>query len=221
MFLKDKTGFNDLGTFEGGNFATGTGINDKGQILGSATDKEGVEHVVVYDGSSFIDLGTSQYAVADRLTNRGTVLAMIDNPVANSRFSVVPIRDLDPAAMNGAGTVATVHYVSGPTRRFAYQVWMPHGQEIQKLEGIYGVIDSIDMNRDGVVVGTERGREFFRTAFVSRNAHLVYLDHLIPRNRGWNVYKAGAINDKGQIAAIAEDFNGDYHMVLLTPTKGM
>jgi hypothetical protein len=35
------------------------------------------------------------------------------------------------------------------------------------------------------------------------------------------VYKAGAINDKGQIAGIAEDFNGDYHLVLLTPTKGM
>jgi len=70
-----------------------------------------------------------------------------------------------------------------------------------------------------VVVGTERGRQFQKSGFVSRDGQLVYLNSLIPRNRGWEIYTAGAINSKGQIAGTAVDFDNNYHVVLLTPQK--
>jgi len=57
-FILDKNGFRDLGTLTGGDSVEAAAINNKGQIVGSATTAEGETHAFLFDGGKMIDLGT-------------------------------------------------------------------------------------------------------------------------------------------------------------------
>lgn len=57
-FILDKNGFRDLGTLPGGDTVEAAAINNKGQIVGSATTADGETHAFLYEDGKMTDLGT-------------------------------------------------------------------------------------------------------------------------------------------------------------------
>jgi len=56
-FIYDKTGFRDLGTLAGGDTVEVSGINNLGEVVGSATTGDGETHGFVYTNGKMYDLG--------------------------------------------------------------------------------------------------------------------------------------------------------------------
>jgi len=75
-FILDKSGFRDLGMLPGGDTVEVAAINNKGQIVGSATTADGETHAFLYDGGKMVDLGTldgtDSYATA--INDNGTIV---------------------------------------------------------------------------------------------------------------------------------------------------
>lgn len=75
----------------------------------------------------------------------------------------------------------------------------------------YGINDS------DCIVGYSPGPKIIATAFVWRNGVMTSLNDLVPPDTGIRFITATAINNSGQITAVAEDENGQLASVLLTP----
>lgn len=77
-----------------------------------------------------------------------------------------------------------------------------------------------NINVRGTVVGYSYTTEFGETpqhAFVWKNDKMIDLNKLLPKNSGWELSTARAINNRGQIVGEGK-FNGQQRAYLLTPT---
>ena len=113
-------------------------------------------------------------------------------------------------------------YASGGQEGF---IWLPEAayglsagmNSIGGLPG-YEKLSIFDINNSGQIVGHARtdGGTGPR-AVLWENGVFYDLNDLIPADSGYELHIASAINDEGQIAAIAEIMGGTYRAVLLTP----
>jgi probable HAF family extracellular repeat protein len=71
-------GFQDIGTLPGGTSVEVAGMNNLGQIVGSALTREGATHAFVYDGAKMIDLGTldGNASYATGINDRGVIVGV-------------------------------------------------------------------------------------------------------------------------------------------------
>jgi probable HAF family extracellular repeat protein len=235
-FVRDRSGtVLDLGPF------VASGLNDRGQIAGSAVSPNFDIRAVVWTAETgTTDLGGMNSRAID-INNRGVIAGEVqgqavvwtdigvwqelgilgDSPFEGPRFS-------SAHAINDRGWVVGT---STAPAGGAF-LWTPE-TGMENLGHLHTGLDvslshAADINQQGTVVGESLGwvvvageyEQVPPRAFVwTRRTGIMALDDLIPA--GWSITHVIAINDHDEILAIATDLTHDSsHTVVLEPTNG-
>ena len=98
----------ELGTLPGYSYSSPLGINNAGQVVGSAEDSDGNTHAVLYSGGTMMDLGAlPDYAqsVATSINNAGQVVGYVFNPQGDAHaflYSGGTMMDLNSLLLKGS-----------------------------------------------------------------------------------------------------------------------
>jgi probable HAF family extracellular repeat protein len=224
----------DLGALPNGPYSAGWGINNAGDVAGqSDTQVNGINivHAFVYtDATGMVDLNPAgPDAVAHDINDAGQVTGyrIVGGGVYHAfRWQGGAFVDLGVLpgmahsfgfAIEPGGTVAgSSKSASGNSERVARFV---AGVGPQDLGGSGQHNQAWGINAAQTVVG-QLGESAAR-AFVYTDAEgLRDMNTLIDRSQGWLLQTAFDINDDGVIVGRAyNNFDGETHAVLLTPTK--
>jgi probable HAF family extracellular repeat protein len=186
------------------------GINNAGQVVGEAAFDQGGLRAFLWQSDGIADLGTlgggwsSAYAINDA----GQVAGWAergDGRIVAVRWEPGAVRELGtlggPTSMaygiNEAGQVVGYSStVSGDDRAFLFD---PEDGMIA-LGTLGGYSVAYDVDNSARVVGeslTAGGRTH---AFLWQDGRMVDLNELLPADSGWELTRALAINDQGEIA---------------------
>jgi probable HAF family extracellular repeat protein len=237
----------DLGTLKGsGDFSRANGINANGQIIGFASEKPDFDSgrafiVSTFDRSHMIDLGTlgGAYAQAWGINDSGFVTG---NSEIKSDFGATHAFIWEKqAGMVDLGTLAgdfsygtfinaknhVVGYSTVDKDNERLHAFLHDGKQMLDLGSLGGAAFGNDLsyalgvNANDQVVGYSYRPINMRqqVAFVYSEGLMVDLNSLIMDSaQDYLLVSATAINDKGQIVALAlVRSTGAYHAVLLTP----
>jgi probable HAF family extracellular repeat protein len=203
----------DLGTL-GGNYAQALAINDSGFVTGNSErwgvftiQKPGTTHAFIWNvaGKAMFDLGTLggnfSYGTSINPSNHVAGYSTIDG--SDTRIHAFLH---DGKAMQDLGSLNADSEASD--RSFALGV-----NSADQVVG-YSYLPSSD-----VVVYPPAEDSLQQVAFVYSGGSMVDLNTRIgSASKQYKLHSATAINDKGQITAIAQDASTDsFHAVLLTP----
>jgi probable HAF family extracellular repeat protein len=219
-------------------------INNNGQVVGSAESSSGYTHAFLYDGTMHdidphVDGNTWSEAMAINNfgnaiinTNKGPYLYssstatnthltdILDPNGIWKSLSVVGINDSGEIVGSGfpwSDTHSHAFLYDGALHDLGTLAPTTHTSEAQL----------VSVNSSGVAVGTGIGYDFvptpgyiwpginYRALYFSSATGLIDLNTLVPTS-DWTIQNALAINDSGQIAAIAAK-GGIGHAILLTP----
>ena len=226
-FLYDGATMRDLGTL-GGSWSLAVAINAGGQVVGYAFPASGGAHAFLYDGATMRDLGTLggtgsvAYAINADGQVAGYSLTAVGGPHA-FLYDGTAMRDLGTlggssstaVAINASGQVVG-HALppSGGARAFLYD-----GTAMRDLGTLGGNhSDALGINAGGQVVGRAETSDGETHGFLYDGTAMRDLNSLLEASGdGWTVIEARAINDAGQIAAIASTPDATFRAVLLTP----
>ena len=184
-FLWKSGALTDLGTL-GGTSSQALGVDNMGQIIGSAQTSGGATHAFLWQPATatgttgtMTDLGVLTGSVssqANAINNNGAVVGYsTDSSNANHAFLWTP------ASANGAsGAMTDLGLLAGGTSSQANA-----------------------LNNSGLIVGeaTVAGGGGYH-AVLWRNGTIIDLNTLLAPNSGWVLYDATGINDHGQIVGI-------------------
>jgi probable HAF family extracellular repeat protein len=194
-FMWDRGVMTDLPHLGGGG-AYGWDINDAGQAVGSSntaivTQLGPMPHAVLWQNGTATDLG------------------------------VVPgQQDSGASAINSLGQIVGSSGTMDPdTYEITSRAFLYENGEMKPLPVPSWEAYAADINDGGVVVGTMRaagGLSKFH-AYVYADGVATNLNTLVQNGSGLHLAYAYAINNAGQIAAVALDGQARYHAVLLTP----
>lgn len=201
------------------------GINSTGVVAGAValdrSDRPGM-HAAIWKDGVLIDIGAqgTVFSVARAINDNGAVAGEAQ---LTGGTDIRQAFLYDATGMHGLGTLGgygswandvnnsnTVVGGSGVSdakvSAFIYQ------NGVMTAMDLPGYSDALDVNNSGVAVGycSDGG-------FVYANGHGTLLDTLIDPAGGWHVTHAGAINDLGQIGALACKSGGFCSATVLTP----
>jgi probable HAF family extracellular repeat protein len=234
-FFRDRSGtILDLGPF------VATGLNDHGQVAGSAALPNFETRAVVWTAvTGTTDLGAPN-SRAQEINNRGVIAGEVqgqaavwtgigvwqelgvlgDSPFDGSRFS-------SAYAINDRGwVVGTSTAPAGGAFLWTPQTGMKNLGDLHPRSDI-SLSDASDINKHGTVIGTSLGWIYFAgeyemvppRAFVwTRRTGMLALDDLVPA--GWSISHVIAINDQEEILATASHLNNRSRTVVLEPVHG-
>jgi probable HAF family extracellular repeat protein len=176
------------------------GINDAGQIAGTATHSASGTHAFVTVGGVALDLGTLGGAVsfATEVNDVGEVAGysyIFSNTITQS-FHAFRWKDANTNGQSDAGEMQDLGTLGG-RHSYAY-----------------------DINDSGLVVGRSEitaGSSATRAFIWSSTGGLQDLNNVVP-GTGWTFQEAHAINDRGQIVGFGLNPDGKVRGFLLTPT---
>jgi probable HAF family extracellular repeat protein len=225
----------DLGALPGGISSGAMGINDSGQVVGSANAPGYAQHAFLYTGGAMTDLGTlgGIHSSAYGINNAGQVVGGAYRADGNSHaflYTGGAMADLGTLGgswsvargINNGGQVVGCAYTAGEVgHAFLYSggvmtdLGTPSGGESYA----YGI------NNGGQVVGYASGGgavNSYRLAFLYSGGVMTDLNALISSDSGWTLIEATAINDLGQIVGYGRrqyspGMYGPDRAVLLTP----
>lgn len=235
-----STGFHDLGSWDNaGLSAIGEGINNSGQIVGSATDSSGHSHVFVHTGDGSLspstdDRGTlgGAHGFGRAINSSGQIVGW-SNPSGSPYYHAFlhmgngplsPSDDLGTLGgttsaaygINGNGQVVgnSTFDSSGYTHAFLWQ----SGTGMQDLGTLGGTTSAAyGINSSGLVVGDAFTAGGADHAFVrDPNGAMRDLNGLIDPSSGWTLQVANGINNSGQIVGSGL-IGGNTHAFLVTP----
>ena len=202
-FLWQNGRITKLGTL-GGERSGATAINDRGQIIGGGTTKNGSGHAILWEKGHLTDVGgdRSLYAV----NNYGQV---IGGPGflsgqgflwANGKHRDIAI---SPRAINERGQVAGAIEATGPPphgtpRRAA--LW-EHGRTVD-LGSLGGLSAASALNERGMIVGFSQTASGDFHIVLWENGRMIDLANLGGKTGPGYGAREIAINDRGQILAI-------------------
>jgi len=210
-----STGMLDLGTL-GGAYAQALGINDAGMVTGNAqkgsvavgVDQPAASHAFLWSAKmGMLDLGTlaGEFSYGTFINARNHVVGYSTIDKENDRvhaflFNGEKMQDLGSLS---AGSAAS-------DRSFALGV-----NDNDEVVGHTYLPDSGPGMGAGAIYAPRQ------VAFVYRNGTMVDLNNLIgDEAKNYQLYSATAINNNGQIAALALDLRANvFRAVLLTPRK--
>lgn len=184
-----------------GNRSGAEAINDRGQIVGGSTINRRVgvyflQHAFLWQSGKMRDLGAlpgDRWSQATGINNKGQVVGL-------------------------SRKVTTEEDVREPGRERAF-VWGKGGMtDLKTLGGLRSFAAGI--NNRGQIVGKSTLRPGSDTehACLWSGGKLYDLNALIPKNSGWVLARAAAINDGGDIVGTGT-LHGEEHAFLLTPTS--
>jgi probable HAF family extracellular repeat protein len=215
----------------GGIFSFASTINNKGQVVGNSSTSSGTSHAFVLSDGNITDLGTlnnQKFSNATSINNRGQIVGYSAND--DSASQCVLWEDLKikatfggeyshcfPYAINNAGqVVGSGSSDQGVTRAFLWEKGKDKSQDLGTLGGKSTYARGI--NNTGKVVGTSDSYSGKPRAFLWVKGKLFDLNNFLPKNSGWELTGASAMNNKGQIVGTGT-FNGQPRAFLLTPVR--
>lgn len=220
----------------GGTTSVALGINDSDEIVGYSTTGGDALTKAFYwsEGSGMVGLpspvgATETYAYD--ISNSGYVVGTSASQLSAAKpyiwddgvISPLPIpgaaRTGGAAAVNNAGVAVGTYEINQYLGTFAAVSWQ-NGQmtELGYLGGPYPYAKSSDINNLGQIVGTSNSANGY-TGFLWMNGTMYDLRSLLaPGFETVEITSAGAINDRGQIAAGAI-INGRTTAIILNPTS--
>jgi len=187
-FLWEKGSMVNLGNF-GGTCTFAFALNNRGQVVGgSSLAGDQVQHPFLWDRGSILDLGTFGGDV-------GTAIA-INDPGAVVGYATYPGDQVFHAFLWRHGKKRDLGTLAGDSFSFGF-----------------------DINARGQVVGSSSKSDFsqFRAFLWEDGGPIVDLNALIPANSALYLTIPDTINDRGEIAGVGLDANGDEHAFLLVP----
>jgi probable HAF family extracellular repeat protein len=240
-YLWSKGEVNDLGTF-GGAWSAARGINDNGDVAGSAALLDGTEHAFLYRRGTKQDLGVfgAARSEATAINNQGQIVInrTFDTNVDEVTVAAIlsdgvlqEIGSLGGQFTQGLGINSLGHVVG-----ISQRVWPPPGGEdlhafffhdgqIEEIASASALPDTGSytkaINDHDEIVGS-----WYRTfdaetvygGFLFQNGVRTDISELLPPDSGWTINTADAINNLGQIAGTGFH-NGIQRIYLLSPPK--
>ena len=226
-----------LGSLPGYPYSEARGVNDAGQVAGSAETgghdrwRASVARAFLWDSGQMTDLGTlgGPYSRAYGINSAGVIVGKADTPVFGQThaFAWSDGQMQDLGTLGGANSLAyrvndrgqAVGYSEIGAGAARHAFLMVDGV-MHDLGILPGLDDSVayDVNDAGEAVGTAAptpDRPGTR-ALLWRGGRVVDLNGLLPPNSGWTLGEAHAINNRGQIAGMGR-FHGSPRAFLLTP----
>jgi probable HAF family extracellular repeat protein len=244
--LFDSTGAGkniDLGILPGGGqYSRAHSINDKGQIVGYASNISGYSRATLFDstgGGKNIDLGTlgGMASQANSINSGGQIVGFAFNIYERDRATLFDSTgagdNIDLGILPGGGySIASSINDSGQIVGYADN---NSGYSYATLFDSTGAGDNIDLgtipggkdsfacsiNNSGQIVGWSFNNftESRATLFDPSGAgHNIDLNTLLPQDSGWTLYEAYSINDNGWIVGCGLNSpTGSGHAFLLGP----
>jgi probable HAF family extracellular repeat protein len=186
-FLWENGKMENLGNF-GGTCTFAFNLNNRGQVIGASTLKGDEEqHPFLWDQGTLTDLGTFGGSFGNAISLNE------DGKVVG--FASLPGDQIYHAALWTEGRMTDLGTLAGDTNSFAF-----------------------DVNSKGQIIGGSADAQFenFRGVLWERDGHAVDLNSLV---QGSNLLLStpANINNKGEIAGIGTDSNGNEHVFVLIP----
>jgi len=207
----------DLGTLGGGS-SVALGVNDTGQVVGSADTPQGLRHAYLWENGVMVDLGTLGYpppaqSEAWDINNQGVVVGPVGGGDPNKAFiweNGVQTELGNPQVLktaygvNDAKQVVGIYIVAPSGDRHAF-LWE---NGIMMDLGTLGGTNSIawDVNMGGQVVGSSFITGGGENAFLWENGTMTDLGSL-----GLGGSAAFSINDLGEVVGWAQRDSKAYH----------
>ena len=228
-FLWDKSKMHDLGILNGGMFSSANAINDHGQIVGLA-DTNQQSHAFLWN-QHMVDMGALpgyHGSVATAINARGTIVGSttldIDGGahafVRNGNYvhTLASLPGLKGSIARDINDEGAVVGYSGSSVRTSRPVLWKDGEvtDLNENAPYHGGM-ATGINHDGVIVGYYQGKAETRAA-LWLDGRMADLNLLIPKNSGWTLLMATAINDHGQIVGKGR-YSGREIGFLISPTK--
>jgi probable HAF family extracellular repeat protein len=187
-FLYSSGAALDLGTLPGGSWAAAYGINDAGQVVGTAGDAAGDSRAFLCSGGTMLDLGAlsgGSNSAANAINASGQIVGMADNSSGWGH-----------AFLYSNGTMQDLGVLPGTEKSTALA--------INQSGQVVGEADS--------------GPYSVSHAFVYTGGTVLDLNGLIDPSSGWVLQCADGINDRGQIVGYGVNPGGQTDAFLLTPS---
>lgn len=233
----------DLGVLPNFARSTAVGINNNGQIVGTATRSDGITHAFLVSGGKTTDLGTlpgGTFSAAAGINDAGEIIGTADNAAGTTvpfLFCNGVMHDLSgpgglpglPTAINNSGQIAGNRITDIPSgvvglpddmiiNGFLWTPATPNGLT-GTAQDLGEAVFTTALNASGVVVGTAGSAISTSHAFVLRDGMNLDLNGLIPGNSGVILDQAVGINGVGQIIVNGR-IGFEFHAFLLTPNAG-
>jgi probable HAF family extracellular repeat protein len=201
------------------------GINDGGQIVGSAINANGNNDAFIYSNGTVTDLcvgsaininANGQVVGAD--TTNGKPMAFLYSNGTMTHLGTLPNYTYGSIAfaINADGQIAGTSYYTNNqyARAFLYS-----NGTMTDLGMLRGYLQSwaYGINDNGQVVGEVATSSGNSTAFLYNNGTMTDLNKLIDPASGWTLVNANAINNSGQIVGYGYNSHGQQDAFLLTP----
>jgi probable HAF family extracellular repeat protein len=187
-------GMKNLGTLGGDSINTVSGLNDKGEVIGSMYLKGDTKnHPYLWDGRQLLDLRT------------------FGGP------------DGDAESINDAGEVVGWGKTTKPCPQnegLMSAAFLWKNDHKTKIGTVPGTVrsDANSINSKSQVVGSQRNCDAsFVTGYLWQHGATADLNTLIPPSSALHVYAPIEINDRGVVAGLGTLPNGDVHALLLVP----
>jgi probable HAF family extracellular repeat protein len=205
------------------------GINNSGQIVGTADPGPLRSRALLYEDGEWTDLGTlpgDLWSAGGAINGSGEVVGSSGNRSGSRVFLWQKDLGMVELGSPGAGHVFVSALTEdgrlagtfGPwesSRPFVYR-----DSEFLELGTLPGddSAGATGMNLSGLVVGTSRRGSGDQHPFLwHEELGMVDLNEVIPPNSGWELISAAAINDTGQIVGTGR-IGGQTHAFILDPT---
>lgn len=228
--------------FPGGTEATA--INDSGVVIGEGWLNNYSFHIFLYENGQMVDIGPpgSFQAAPAAINDAGEIIgsyytSSTDNGqflYSNGRFTKLaagpPGTTVTANAINNNGViVGAISYNTNSTVSHAALYSKGIWTDLGTLPGATTGTAAVGINTAGQIIAVAGYRVTSYHPFIPaktvaciiQNGVVVNLNTLIPTNSGFNLSRAIAINDAGQILCNTKTQNGvlvsNEHAVLLTP----
>lgn len=222
-----------LGGFSGSPYSSrAAGINDAGQVVGSAWNTQGTQRATIISNGSLVDLGNlmlNGYSAGNAINNSGQVTGEAQTPYGGHAFITRNGEMVDLGAfawgvsrgwaINDIGQVAGTSFVTN-NEKHAFITTLEDKMIDIGLSGYNS--EALGINNAGQAVGYF-GDNFggSKRAFVTLNGVMTDLNTLIAANIGWTLMEAYDVNNSGQIVGWGIAANGLQRAFLLNPVASV